>query len=678
MSRQNTFTIIPAAGHHDADHAAPARPMTSKQVRKAYKAATKTPTMTRAERHRWEREEQERIKKEHDKERTAAKARMAREKKREKEAQQREEKRKRGMPLVSVRPSQDTIARFVRGRKRDAEGVELRAEGGGESEGKAMQLDCIQEVGDVAINDEDLILQEDDVEERQIQNDESRCDTPAGAAGITTNIDDNNKNAGMATTIKENDTSAEIRATTQNSLTSAEIIEAAKDDDNSAEREATAQDNDQGIETRDLAQNSHKNAEIAATTQDPVEVVTDDLIESDLDGVLSIDADLQNESVLEAPQSLHIPEKPHAHNIIQSQDSLLDDEDLNLEIPEELDEIITGRKTPMKANIPEEPQPRNTGAIQANHAPTPTSMKPPSLPAVMQRKTKSPSHPKRVELPSSSPEPPRQPPPSCTQAILVNFDDFFPTSSQQWRELEEEDDSSQQSLAPPAATTMSPHNIQANIYTAKAGNAETMENSATESKEKTEPEEFESDFGSFPSTAQFSLMECSMAQLSHTTPQAKPQATVAAAPVLVQKDEHPAEAPPAASPTHRTPSRFFTSSGSREQLSLALQRSRRSAALEQIQERERQRQEAGLLMRQSKREEPPPALTEAKTHQSSYNTARLVSGNTSGKGSTVECNASVPLDKENMQPLSDGPRGSQETEYGGDWVEDAAWDLALC
>ncbi|KAG5942357.1 hypothetical protein E4U59_001160 [Claviceps monticola] len=120
MSVQRTFTIVPPSAntrgvnllHQSAQHV---RPMTSKQAQKAYKDATRGPPISRAEQRERDRAEQERIRKEFEKEKATAKARLARERKKEKENAEREKKKKKGMPLVSVRPSQDTIARFVRG-----------------------------------------------------------------------------------------------------------------------------------------------------------------------------------------------------------------------------------------------------------------------------------------------------------------------------------------------------------------------------------------------------------------------------------------------------------------------------------------------------------------------------------------------------------------------------------
>ena len=127
---QNTFTIVPNAptslnfnGNFDgiggdAGGDAAARPiqppMTTKQVKKAYRAKNKGPKLSKAEQRRQELFEQDRIRRELEKERNQARARAARDKKKEREEKERAEKRKKGLPLVDVRPSQDTIARFVR------------------------------------------------------------------------------------------------------------------------------------------------------------------------------------------------------------------------------------------------------------------------------------------------------------------------------------------------------------------------------------------------------------------------------------------------------------------------------------------------------------------------------------------------------------------------------------
>ncbi|KAL6850560.1 hypothetical protein ACO1O0_007684 [Amphichorda felina] len=127
MPAQNTFTLI--SERITAPNNALNRPMTSKQLKKAHKAANKQPKLSRAEQRKFELAEQERIRKELEKERTAARARAARERKKAKEEAKKEEKRRRGKPLVEVRPSQDTISRFVRGngsgKKRDERGLDV-------------------------------------------------------------------------------------------------------------------------------------------------------------------------------------------------------------------------------------------------------------------------------------------------------------------------------------------------------------------------------------------------------------------------------------------------------------------------------------------------------------------------------------------------------------------------
>ncbi|KAF4445008.1 hypothetical protein FACUT_210 [Fusarium acutatum] len=128
---QRTFTVIPKfPGRADSPGKPPLRPMTSKQVRNAYKAANKGPKLTREESRRQERAEQERIRKEFEREKAAAKAKVARDKKKEKELAEKEAKRKKGLPLVNVRPSQETISWFVRGngtsKKRDAQGNDIK------------------------------------------------------------------------------------------------------------------------------------------------------------------------------------------------------------------------------------------------------------------------------------------------------------------------------------------------------------------------------------------------------------------------------------------------------------------------------------------------------------------------------------------------------------------------
>ncbi|KAK1254086.1 hypothetical protein MKX08_008081 [Trichoderma sp. CBMAI-0020] len=155
MGVQKTFTIIPPVGpatRTPVDN----RPMTSKQVRKAYQAANRVPRLSRAERIKQERAEQERIRKEFEKEKAAARAKFLREKKKAKEQAEKEEKKKKGLPLVTVRPSQDTIAKFFRGNglghKRSCEGADV---GEATDAAKGPELPAVEELAEDDDEDED-------------------------------------------------------------------------------------------------------------------------------------------------------------------------------------------------------------------------------------------------------------------------------------------------------------------------------------------------------------------------------------------------------------------------------------------------------------------------------------------------------------------------------------------
>ncbi|KAH8843693.1 hypothetical protein MCOR27_010335 [Pyricularia oryzae] len=142
--KQNTFLVLPNAPPNPFTHGAPppvdslpGQPiMTSKQARKSYNERTRGQKRSKAEQREWERAEQERIRKELEKEQNATKARAARERKKAKDQAVLEQKKKQGLPLVSVRPSQDTIARFVRkGNKREREPEQVAPEAKQDDEG---------------------------------------------------------------------------------------------------------------------------------------------------------------------------------------------------------------------------------------------------------------------------------------------------------------------------------------------------------------------------------------------------------------------------------------------------------------------------------------------------------------------------------------------------------------
>ncbi|KAJ4409984.1 hypothetical protein N0V82_009352 [Gnomoniopsis sp. IMI 355080] len=118
--RQRTFEIVPNAPilgqQHPGDNVQPVYskpPMTTKQAKKLHNQKNKGPKLSKAEQRRIELMEQDRIRKEFEKEKAQARARTAREKKKAKEDKEKEERKRKGLPLVDIHPSQDTISRFI-------------------------------------------------------------------------------------------------------------------------------------------------------------------------------------------------------------------------------------------------------------------------------------------------------------------------------------------------------------------------------------------------------------------------------------------------------------------------------------------------------------------------------------------------------------------------------------
>lgn len=117
--RQRTFELVPNApvlGQHPGTDAQPIYskpPMTTKQAKKLHNQKNKGPKLSKAEQRRIELMEQDRIRKEFEKEKSQARARAAREKKKAKEEKEKDERKRKGLPLVDIHPSQDTISRFI-------------------------------------------------------------------------------------------------------------------------------------------------------------------------------------------------------------------------------------------------------------------------------------------------------------------------------------------------------------------------------------------------------------------------------------------------------------------------------------------------------------------------------------------------------------------------------------
>ncbi|TQW01721.1 hypothetical protein IF2G_10703 [Cordyceps javanica] len=214
--------------------------------------------------------------------------------------------------------------------------------------------------------------------------------------------------------------------------------------------------------------------------------------------------------------------------------------------------------------------------------------------------------PKSPEPHSSLSEQLRQMPPTSAQAPSSSPDDPFPTSSQQRQELDELDAKDQKlsevenGMGPatgniPALNTIfDPHQPKCHVPLPSLRDNLTLP--AKKLPEDVEPEpnsaldDFEADFRSFPSssTAHLAHIECRMAQQPHETTAAG----------TVQSRTTPALQTPQPSNSSQTSQRRFFTPDAIEELHLAIlrQRSRRSAALEEFQRKERQRYKYGLLL----------------------------------------------------------------------------------
>ncbi|KAK7423582.1 hypothetical protein QQX98_001040 [Neonectria punicea] len=582
---QRTFTLIPQHPVRN-DPAAPTRPMTSKQVQKAYKAATKGPRLTRAERIREEKAEQERIRKEFEKEKASAKARAAREKKKGKELAEKEEKRKKGLPLVSVRPSQETIAWFVRGngtaKKRDSEGRDVKANETPEPVTPCPPVKAPR-LGDILEDEEG-----DEGDEGEDERDDRKEDR-------WENKEKDEKELEMG---KKRDERKEEIKEMRNDMDPWNDLDAADDLDDLEEMEEL-----------------EKQGKL------------DDYFDEELA------SDLLQDLVEEARESMSKRQRPP---LITSAPALQSNNTITIQgQTKSTTEHAQNTNAP---TIQKGPNPMTGYAQDLGLARKPRpEYSPPRPKPSFQR-----PHPVTPARHSPSPSPPHQDPPLSTQAILFNFDDFFPSSSQQARELEEEVAEERQSTA-----------------------------AAAPEPEPPEP----------------SLPE----------------------PIIASPS------PP--------PRRFFTSSGSHELMSLALHRSRRTAALEQIQQRERERIRAGMAVRaqaeaqaraKTKPTTPAPIKHTAAAPTKLVTTApfkpipqpnRVIRPQPGARAPTktnpttapplklvtVPSTKRVPepkmitkrssqSNKENVAPHqspADEPSASQETEYGGDWVDEIALELMI-
>ncbi|KAL9474191.1 hypothetical protein ACSS6W_008571 [Trichoderma asperelloides] len=431
MGVQKTFTIIPPAGPA-APTPADVRPMTSKQVRKAYQAANRVPRVSKAERIRQERAEQERIRKEFEREKAAAKAKFLREKKKAKEQAEREEKKKKGLPLVTVRPSQDTIAKFFRGNglghKRGCEGEDVRET---TDTVKASALPVVDE------------LAEDDDDDDGDDDDDDDFPSPKRLCN-------------------EKETDGE------------------DDEEGEKRREKTSTVPEEPCAEIGVAEERQNEPIIEDDFFDGFEILSDEEISklSFNETVTNIVVDKAKE--VAAPQPLvklnttpveektsHLRDKttPQQSNpaisiknpepiALQGFDLIFDDEeDLELEMLA-LDAVVTSQQPTKKpiekalSQTSQKPTRKTTGyeidlGLAAVSSPVKETHQAKSQKEHDQTSLMPPPPIPSASRPSISPLSPiaaiPQAPPLSTQQILFNMDDFFPTSSQQAAELEEEE-----------------------------------------------------------------------------------------------------------------------------------------------------------------------------------------------------------------------------------------------
>lgn len=432
MGVQKTFTVIPPAGPATRTPI-DSRPMTSKQVRKAYQAANRVPRISKAERIRQERAEQERIRKEFEKDKAAARAKFLREKKKAKEQAENEEKKKKGLPLVTVRPSQDTIAKFFRGNgfghKRSCEGEDV---GETTDTAKIPELPAVEELAEEDDDDDDG---EDFPSPKRLRNEKEQD-------GIV--CEGVERREGLASPVPEEPC--------------AEPCGIAEEKQSELIIEDDFLDGFEILSDEDMSKLSFNEA----VTNISVDNGKDDQPPVELDA-MPVEEKQSHLHKTTHHQSDPITPTKNQPRASQEFDLIFDDEeDLELEMLA-LDAVVTSqkptRRTPRKTTAHEldlglavdsDPGKEiHCAKSQKEHDQT-SLMPPPPIP-LAPRPSTSPISPVAAEP---------QAPPLSTQQILFNMDDFFPSSSQQAAELEEEEitfiSPIKSGLAPKAQTRIPP------------------------------------------------------------------------------------------------------------------------------------------------------------------------------------------------------------------------------
>lgn len=622
MPIQKTFTLVPERAAAPSD--APIRPMTSKQVKKAHKVANKEPKLSRAEQRKLELAEQERIRKELEKERTAARAHVARERKKAKEEAKKEEKRRRGKPLIEVRPSQDTISRFVRGngtgKKRDGRGLEVGKMTVLEEETSVVQTEPAEDSCETSLGAKaSPIADENQMEQSYHEKEGDQNYTPEGgvaspepAEGAVDELMEGRD--GMATLTPSWRSVSEDQ---HRDLTTAALDPLNDIGQQNRTHENTIQDmsfddfdDDLLVDLGSFGRNQTQAADLGENGPTELGAQREDLEEKDLsedeledDALQALGAMFDQASWAKSraglPSLQLSPVSRHDQKHATGREfSSFAEEDLDDEVWRQLE--TRAQPKPMAIEEP-------VVAAKPGNSEKPNIK--PRRPSACERDL-------GLDLDPS----PQQHVPLSTQAVLLNLDEYFPSLSQQELELvcESIPAASQPSPCPPPRKT------------------EVSRQVSTESA------------------------------------------------TLPQK-------------------RFFSASGSNEMLSLALHRSRRTAALENIHQQERHRFEAGLVTKpqeQRLRTHKPPRHSTSNLSSMGPPLKPPAAGNgtpagaarppkfkqrteATSKPQSVHGQNRPPFKpakptlsgKENKPPEDMAPSASQETEYGGDWVDEIAQEL---
>lgn len=768
---QQTFTIIPELGPRARANNEPVRPMTSKQVKKAYKEANKKPRISKAEQRRLELAEQERIRKEFEKEKQAARAKAARDRKKEKELAQKEARRRSGKPLVDVRPSQDTISRFVRGngtsKKRDGTGQEVaqnatplaavaeETDTRTENETEAEVIDLIDSGKVASADDRDSHDGVPDPEPSPIL---PRNSQRSSQRQLLSHVKSMSSQRPKRPRLESRHESSQPRIRERNLKRNSQPSSNYPADDNLSPRPSRRSD-------RNIARSSDMPCPSRNGSFHIEEPVQPEIEQDERTGPATPEALLVTEGSHHTGKSIPLSGKSsHGDSLSscrrQSQkhppstqrtfkrcesfnldpDDLVDDESLL-----ELDGVLNGNGVGSKKSIPcddgfpplrpnagnEKAQMQTAGQKEDSQSSLDFDMLE-NMNAVFDEMAAC------------------QPPSGLLETIQENdavneLDSHPPSHSKALADnrIGVGDSFEDDGLDDGALLCLDGLETKPTDAEPSSGKILTKPTALTEqtSRNPRQPTSYERDLGLLPKrTSPKSYMPLStqaiLSDLNDFFPSPSQQAreiddfpasialNTPCPPVIEKEEPVPQEDDP--SPPPQIQKRFFTSSGSNELYSLAIQRSRRTAAMEEIRKKERHRYEAGLQAQARKQAAARGQTVQKTTHRIPQPVpapvAQQVRPNASTHTSGMPCRPPVtssrvnvpcpaqsknsptykpaeaitkaPLTRKELSKMisdnkensthqprvddknkhDDGPNASQETEYGGDWIDDAWTD----